>query len=157
MKQKIFQILDELNINYQNFEHIPVFSCDDCKWIEIPWKRVKSLLIANKKATNFYMVVLWEDKKLETNKIREIFNDSKMSFVCEEIMIQKIWLKPGSVSPFAIINNLQKDIKVVFDLELKDSVVWFHPWQNDNTTVINMKDMEKFLNYLWNEFFFNQL
>lgn len=157
MKQKIFNILNNLNINYTNYEHEPVHSCLDCKGINVPWKRAKSLLIRNKKWTNFYMVVLWEEKKLETNKIREIFDDSKMSFLEEDLMIQKIWLKPWSVSPFALINNIEKDIKVVFDKELKWIVIWFHPLTNDNTVVLQMDDVEKFLEYLWFEFFYWKL
>ncbi len=157
MKQKIFNILDELNIDYTNYEHEPVHSCNDCKWIDIPGKRVKSLLIRNKKWTNFYMVVLWEEKKLETNKVREIFDDSKMSFFEEDLMMQKIGLKPGSVSPFALINNEEKDIKVVFDKDLRWVLIWFHPLQNDNTIVLQMEDVEVFLKHIWSEFYYGKL
>lgn len=157
MKHKIFEILDSLKIDYKNYEHIPVFSCADCKWVDIPWRRVKSLLIRNKKATNFYMVVLEDDKKLETNKIREIFDDSKMSFFEEKLMMEKIWLKPGSVSPFALINNTDKDIKVVFDKTLKWILIWFHPLQNDNTVVLKMEDVEKFLEHLGFGFVYGDL
>jgi len=152
MKHKIFEILDSLKVEYTNYEHVPVHSCNDAKWIDIPWQRVKSLLIRNKKTTNFYMVVLEDDKKLETNKVREIFNDSKMSFFEEDLMMEKIWLKPWSVSPFALINNTDKDIKVVFDKTLKWILIWFHPLQNDNTIVLNMDDVEKFLNHIWSEY-----
>lgn len=152
MKQKIFTILDSLGIKYENYEHQPVHSCNDAKWVCIPWKRVKSLLIRNKKWTNFYMVVLWDDKKLETNKVREMFDDSKMSFFEEDLMVQKIGLRPGSVSPFALVNNEEKDIKVVFDKELKWVLIGFHPLQNDNTVVLKMDDVEKFLENLWFEF-----
>ena len=152
MKQKIFDILDSLDINYTNYEHIPVYSCNDAKWVDIPWKRVKSILIRNKKWTNFYMVVLWEDKRLDTNLIRAVFDDSKMSFVDEEQMIEKIWLRPWSVSPFALINNIERDIKVVFEQNFKDILIWFHPLQNDNTVVLNMADTERFLESLWVEF-----
>lgn len=157
MKQRIFDILDSLEIDYTNYEHDAVFTCDEAKWVEIPGKRVKSLLLRNKKATNFYMVVLWDDKRLDTNDIREIFDDSKMSFASPERMMDKIWLKPGSVSPFALINNTEKDIRVVFDQELKSSLVWFHPLQNNNTVVINMDDIEKFLENLWVEYVFSSL
>lgn len=152
MKQKIFNILDELNINYTNYEHEPVHSCNDAKWVCIPGKRCKSLLIRNKKWTNFYMVILWEEKKLETNKVREMFDDSKMSFFEEDLMMQKIGLRPWSVSPFALINNEEKDIKVVFDEELKWVLIGFHPLQNDNTVVLEMNDVEKFLKHIWSEF-----
>ena len=157
MKQKIFDILDSLQIEYTNYEHDAVFTCDEAKWVEIPWKRVKSLLLRNKKATNFYMVVLWDNKRLDTNIIREIFDDSKMSFASPERMMEKIWLKPWSVSPFALINNQEKDIRVVFDNQLKSWEVWFHPLQNDNTIVIDMDDIEKFLDNLWVEYIFYNL
>ena len=157
MKQKIFEILDRLEIWYTNFEHQAVFSCDDAKGVDIPWKRVKSLLLRNKKATNFYMVVLWDKKRLDTNIIRAIFDDTKMSFASEERMMQKIWLKPWSVSPFALINNEDKDIRVVFDSELKGELIGFHPLQNDNTVVLKMQDMEHFLSNLWVEYVFHEL
>lgn len=157
MRQKIFDILDSLEIDYKNYEHNAVHSCNDAKWVDIPWKRVKSILIRNKKSTNFYMVVLWDNKHLETNIVRAIFDDSKMSFASEEEMLEKIGLKPWSVSPFALINNLEKDIKVVFDNELKDWLVWFHPLQNDNTIVLQMKDVEKFLENLWIQFVYHEL
>lgn len=157
MKQKIFKILDDLKIKYTNFEHVPVFTCSEAKCVDIPWKRVKSLLIRNKKKNNFYMVVIWDDKKLDTNKIREIFSDSKMSFFSEDLMMQKVCLKPGSISPFALINNIENDIKVVFDEELKDVLIWFHPLQNDNTVVLQMQDIEKFLENVWNEFVYGKL
>ena len=157
MRQKIFDILDNLEIEYTNYEHDAVFTCDEAKGVEIPWKRVKSLLLRNKKATNFYMVVLWDDKRLDTNDIRAIFDDTKMSFASPERMMDKIWLKPWSVSPFALINNQERDIHVVFDSELKNRLVWFHPLQNDNTIVINMDDIEKFLDNLGLQYTFSDL
>ncbi len=148
MRQKIFDILDELGIAYTNYEHNPVFTCDEAKGVDIPWYRVKSLLLRNKKATNFYMVVLPDTKKLDTNSIRAIFDDTKMSFASSERMMEKIKLTPWSVSPFALINNTDRDIRVVFDSQLQDQEVWFHPLQNDNTVILNMSGIEDFLNNL---------
>lgn len=154
MKQKIFNILDDLEINYTNYEHEVVHSCDDAKWVDIPWKIAKSLLIRNKKSTNFYMIVLPDSKSLDTNIIRAMFDDSKMSFASEESMLEKIWLRPGSVSPFALINNTDRDIRVVFDESLKQWLIWFHPLQNDNTIVLEMSDVLRFLDNLWIKYYF---
>ena len=90
MKQKILDILDQLEIEYTNYEHDAVFTCDEAKGVDIPGYRVKSLLLRNKKATNFYMVVLPDNKQLDTNIIRSIFDDSKMSFASPERMMEKI-------------------------------------------------------------------
>ncbi len=157
MKQKIFDILDMLEIEYTNYEHQAVFTCDEAKGVDIPGYRVKSLLLRNKKATNFYMVVLPDNKKLDTNIIRAIFNDTKMSFASPDRMMEKIELKPGSVSPFALINNTDKDIRVVFDSILKDELIGFHPLQNDNTVVLNMKSVEHFLENIGIEYVYSEL
>ncbi len=157
MRQKIFDILDSLEIEYTNYEHDAVFTCDEAKGVDIPGYRVKSLLLRNKKATNFYMIVLPDNKQLDTNIIRSIFDDSKMSFASPERMMEKIWLKPWSVSPFAIINNTDKDIRVVFDSELQWKQVWFHPLQNDNTIVLEMKSLEHFLENLGTEYVYHEL
>jgi Ala-tRNA(Pro) deacylase len=157
MRKKIFDILNSLKIDYKNYEHKPVFTCDETKWIEIPWERVKSLLIRNKKSTNFYMVVLRDCTRLNTNFIRSYFWDTKISFVNKEKMMEKIWLKPGSVSPFALINNQEKDIKVIFENNLNNRKIWLHPLQNDNTVVLDINDIKKFLENIWIEYHFLNL
>lgn len=157
MKQKIFDILDGLEIPYINYEHDAVFTCDQAKWIEVPWERVKSLLIRNKKSTNFYMVVLKDSTRLDANLVRAKFEDTKMSFSSEEQMMQKIWLKPWSVSPFALINNTEKDITVVFEADLQGKKIWLHPLQNDNTIVLEMNDLTKFLSNMWFKYHFLEI
>jgi len=36
-------------------------------------------------------------------------------------------------------------------------LIWFHPGQNDNTVVLNMSDVENFLEKLWNKFTYLEL
>lgn len=157
MKQKVFDVLDFLLVEYQNFEHVPVFTCDEAKWVDIPWLRVKSLLLRNKKWTNYYMAVLEDKKMLDTNIIREYFQDTKLSFVSEEKMIELIWIKPWSVSPYALVNNSEKNIKIIFDEDLKNEIIGLHPLQNDNTVVTWMDNILKFLEHLEFEYFFTKL
>lgn len=157
MKQKIFDILDDLQIEYTNYEHEAVFTCNEAKWVVVPGYRVKSLLLRNKKASQFYMVVLPDNKKLDTNIIRAMFDESKLSFASPERMMEKIWLAPWSVSPFALINNTDNDIRVVFDADIKDELVWFHPLQNDNTIALQMLSVERFLDNIWNEFHYHEM
>jgi len=157
MKQKIFNLLDKLQLNYKNYEHKPVFTCNEAKWVEIPWKRVKSLFLRNKKATKYYMVVLEDDKRFDSNHFRHTIWENKISFANEERMINKIWVKPWHVSPFALINNTEKDVEVIFDTNLKNCLIWFHPGQNDNTTVLEISWVEKFLEELWIKFKYLEL
>ncbi len=157
MKQKILKILDDLQIGYKNYEHTPVFTCNESHGVDIPWKRVKSLLLRNKKPTQFYMVVLEDYKKLDSKKLRKQLWENKLSFASDQRMMDKIWVKPWHVSPFATINDAEKNIIVIFDEELRGELVWFHPWQNDNTVVLNNSWVEKYLEYLWVEYMYIKL
>ncbi len=152
MKLKILNLLDKLGVEYKNYEHLPAFTCEDAKWIDIPWKRVKSLFLRNKNASRYYMVVIEDSKRFDSNKFRKLVWENKISFASEERMVNKIWVKPWHVSPFALINNEEHDVIVIFDKSLKWCEIGFHPWQNDNTTVLNLDDVEKFLTELGNEF-----
>ena len=148
MKTKILNLLDSLEVKYKNFEHTPTFSCDEAKGVDIPWKRVKSLFLRNKKATKYYMVVLEDNVRFDSNKFRTLVWENKITFASEQRMMNKIWIKPGHVSPFATINNEEKDVEVIFNSTLKNCKIWFHPWKNDNTTILNISWMEKYLEHL---------
>lgn len=152
MRQKIFDILDSLWVEYKNFEHNPVFTCEEALSVDLPWKKVKSLLLYNKKKTNYYMVVLEDYKKLDVKVLMDRFDERKLNFAREEYMLEKIWVLPGHVSPFALINNIDNDIKVIFDNNIKGSLIGFHPWRNDNTVILNLPDVEKFLQKVGNSF-----
>jgi Ala-tRNA(Pro) deacylase len=86
---------------------------------------------------------------LDTNIVREFFEDSKLSFVDSELMQWLIWVKPWSVSPYALINNQEKNISVIFDSSLIWKDIWLHPLQNDNTIVSNFENIKKYLIHLW--------
>lgn len=146
--ERIYKKLEELNIKFEDFSHKPTFTCDEARDVEIPWERVKSLILTNKNKTKFFMLVLSDDKKLDVKNLQKILWENKLSFAKEEIILQKVWVKIWHISPFALINNIEKDLKIIFDENLKWKKVGFHPLRNDKTIVLNMNDMEKFLTNL---------
>ena len=152
--QRIYKILEELNINYQDFSHNPTFTCAEARNVFIPWKRVKSLILTNKKKEKFFMIVLEDEKKLDVKNLQKLLWEAKLSFASEEYILQEVWVKIGHISPFALINNEKKDLKIIFDLELKWVDLGFHPLRNDKTIVLNMNDMEKFLEKINFEYFY---
>ena len=56
-------------------------------------------------------------------------------------------LEPGVVSPFGLLNNDDKDIKVYIDKEITtQDRMSFHPNTNEKTIFINTTDLIKYLN-----------
>jgi len=55
-------------------------------------------------------------------------------------------LVPGIVSPFGLLNNEDKDIKVYIDKEIIiEERMSFHPNTNEKTLFINTPDLLKYL------------
>ena len=103
------------------------------------------MILTNKKKEKFFMIVLEDEKKLDVKNLQKLLWEAKLSFASEEYILQEVWVKIWHISPFALINNEKKDLKIIFDLELKWVDLGFHPLRNDKTIVLNMNDMEKFL------------
>ena len=55
-------------------------------------------------------------------------------------------LPAGVVSPFWLLNNVDKDIQVYFDKEImSEKRMSFHPNTNEKTLFLNTTDLLKFL------------
>lgn len=55
-------------------------------------------------------------------------------------------LLPGTVSPFGLLNNRDKDIQVYFDKEIvSEERMCFHPNTNEKTIFVNSEDLFTFL------------
>jgi Ala-tRNA(Pro) deacylase len=53
---------------------------------------------------------------------------------------------PGSVTPFALINDRDCQVKVLLDgAMMREKFLNFHPLINDQTTQISMSDLKKFI------------
>ena len=66
-----------------------------------------------------------------------------------ENLKEKMNLQFGIVSPFGLLNNKEKDIKIYFDKELiNEEIITFHPNENTATVFLKIVDVFKFLDYL---------
>lgn len=73
-------------------------------------------------------------------------------------MDKYLGLKPGSVSPFGIINDTEHHVHLYFDKNLLDAKrLSFHPNDNTATCVINKDDLLKFLDAMGNTYEFIDL
>lgn len=69
-----------------------------------------------------------------------------MSFASPDRMMKYLGITPGSVSPFALLNDLEKHVKVILDAEVfAQEKVQFHPLVNTATLVLATDDVKKFI------------
>ena len=73
-------------------------------------------------------------------------------------MEKYLGLKPGSVSPFGLINDENHEVHLFIDKNLLNSPrLSFHPNDNTGTIIISQEDFIKFLEAMGNSYEFIEL
>ncbi len=149
----IYQILQQLEISFEKFEHPAVYTVEEAAKYDrgIDAGKSKNLFLRNAKGDTHYLVVMESTKRLDLKKLALVLGESKLSFASPERMMQYLGLTPGSVSPFGLINNTDKSVKVIVDRGLrKYERLGYHPNINTATLVISTEDLKKFLAWTGN-------
>jgi Ala-tRNA(Pro) deacylase len=153
--QDIYSYLDNLDIKYDRHEHAPVFTVEEADKVDkkIPGAHTKNLFLRNKKGTNYYLVILPAFKQFDLNSFSAGIGDKHLSFASPKRLEKYLGVKPGSVTPFGLINDRENTIKVYIDKELTAADrLNFHPCRNDATLSISTEDFTKFLDAAGNHF-----
>jgi|SRR6516165_1010879 len=140
--------LDELGIGYTRHEHPPVATVDEAvqHWAGIDATHCKNLFLRNQKGNRHYLVIVEHSKRVDLRKLADQVGDGKLSFASPDRLRSHLGLTPGSVSPFGLINNSDRAVRVVVDRDLKSAPrLSFHPNINTVTLTIAAADFVKFL------------
>lgn len=129
-------------------EHEPALTTEQAdSFIEgIEGVRTKTMFLTNKKKTEFYLLIMDDKKRLDMDKFKEIVASKQIKMASENSLFEKMMLPPGIVSPFGLLNNEDKDIKVYIDKEIEgEERMCFHPNTNEKTIFLKTVDLLKFI------------
>lgn len=146
--KKVEEKLNELNIPFEIVEHEPALTTEQAdSFIEgIEGVRTKTMFLTNKKKTEFYLLIMDDKKRLDMDKFKEIVASKQIKMASEKSLFEKMMLPPGIVSPFGLLNNEDKDIKVYIDKEIEgEERMCFHPNTNEKTIFLKTVDLLKFI------------
>lgn len=146
--QPVLDKLEELGIPYQIVEHQPALTTEQAdSFIEgIDGVRTKTMFLTNKKKTQFYLLIMDDQKQLDMDAFKELVGANRIRMASSESLYDKMHLPPGVVSPFGLLNTKDHDIAVYIDQEiLSEDRMSFHPNTNEKTIFIETKDLLRFL------------
>jgi len=144
----VCRALDALGIAYTRHEHPPVFTVDEAEqhWAAIDATHCKNLFLRNRKGTRHYLVVAEHRAPVSLARVAAVVSDDKLGFASPERLQTYLGLTPGSVSPFGLINDTGRQVRVIVDSGLRQVArIAFHPNINTATLVIAGTDFERFL------------
>ncbi|MDP2691372.1 MAG: prolyl-tRNA synthetase associated domain-containing protein [bacterium] len=141
-------LLHQLSIEFQEFTHPPVFTCEEAERLcpPMPGKKNKNLFLRDAKGKKYFLFSLAQDKRLSIQQMADIAGEKSLSFASERRLKEVLGIEPGSVGILALINDTQKLTTVFIDSDLLDPE-WFqsHPLINTSTWCLKSEDVPRFL------------
>jgi Ala-tRNA(Pro) deacylase len=145
---QLFAYLDGLGIAHKTVHHTAVFTVEEAQAARgaVEGGHTKNLFLRDKKGALFLVVAL-EDAAIELKSLHRALGASgRFSFGAAQAMRELLGVEPGSVTPFAVINDTGLQVTVVLDAAMMEhAALNFHPLINTATTTISREGLVAFL------------
>lgn len=145
--RELFALLDRLGIAHATVAHPALFTVEQSRALrgQIPGGHTKNLFLRDKRGA-FTLVVALEDAAIALKGLHLRLGAGRFSFGSPQAMREHLGVEPGSVTPFAAINDSAGQVGVVLDAAmLTFETLNFHPLVNTMTTSISRAGLLKFL------------
>ncbi len=148
---RLFEFFTQNGISFHNIEHPEVFTVETM----MPHLRdvkkgsaiAKNLFLKDKKG-NLYLLAALHDKNVNLAQISKAIKvpGGGLRFASEEILYEKLGVKQGCVTAYALLNDVDKSVQFLLDEDFaQHEFVYFHPLVNSASTGISYLDFKKFV------------
>ncbi len=146
-EKDLFDRLQELGIENTTHRHPAVFTVEESRLLrgQLPGGHCKSLFLKDKK-DQLWLVVALEDRPVDLKTLPKNIGAARLSFGKPELLGEVLGVEPGSVTPFALINDPTGRVRVVLDKAmLEHDLLNYHPLTNTATTAVVAADLVRFI------------
>lgn len=154
-QKQVYDYLDSLNIKYEYYEHpeAPTIEIASQFYRGEGTTLCKNLFFRNHKGNRHYLVIMESNFAMDIHSVDKILHQGKLSFASPERMMRYLGVKPGSVSLFNLVNDINREVTLFVDSKLLTvEKVSFHPNDNRASLVISSEDMLKFIKNIGNSY-----
>ena len=145
--EALFARLDALGIAHRTYSHPPVFTVAEATALRgsLPGGHCKSLFLKDKKG-GFWLAVMLEERRVDLKKLAAWLGAPRFSFGGAADLFAVLGVRPGSVTPFALVNDVDRRVTPVLDAAmLEHDPLNYHPLANDRTTAVAPADLLRFI------------
>lgn len=155
-RKSLEEALKLLEINFKQVEHPEVFTVEammpyleDCKGLVC-----KNLFLKDKKKKKLWLVTALHNQNVNLSWLSKHLKLSGMRFADEQILIEKLSVAQGSVTPLALLFDKNVDVNFVLDKSLSlddEMMIYSHPMVNTATLGMKYSDFKKFVEHTKHE------
>jgi Ala-tRNA(Pro) deacylase len=146
-RETLFARLKELGIASTTVEHEAVFTVEQSQSLRdrLPGADTKNLFVVDRDG-RAALVVAKDDSRVDLKLVAKRLGLGRLSFGKPERLLDLLGVTPGSVTPFALINDPEARVIVAVDAALLAfPEVNFHPLENTATTRVATDDFLRFI------------
>lgn len=148
-KTEVLNYLNNLGISYTYKEHPPVYTIEDMAKLGLNQQGeiAKNLFLRDAKGKRHFLIVLRHDKRVNFKALSVSLKTTALSFASAARLSKYLSLPKGSVTPLGILNDLNHEVEVIIDQDLKGlHKIGVHPNDNTATVWLSPADLEAIIN-----------
>jgi Ala-tRNA(Pro) deacylase len=112
---------------------------------DLPGGHCKNLFCKDEKGV-LWLIVALEDAQINLKAAPQKIGSKRLTFGKPDVLMDILGVEPGSVTPFALINDKDAKTNVILDEAMMGhAVLNYHPLRNDATTSISNTDLVTFI------------
>lgn len=141
---EIYRLLETLSIPYRKREHPAAFSMEELSAVEnaLGAAFCKNLFLCNRQKTDFYLLLIREDKRFRTSEVSKRIGASRLSFGEEEALFTLLGVHPGAITPLGLVFDEEKKVRLLIDRDLLScEEICVHPCVNTASVALKTADL----------------
>ena len=149
VEQRVYDLLDALQISYQRVDHDPAYDMDACAGISqaLGIHICKNLLLTPRNRSAFYLLTMPEDLSFRTADFSKIIGSSRLSFATGEDLQALLGVQPGSASVLGLMNDTERRVTLALERRVAEAE-WFGCNPGINTSHLKFKTKDLLQKYL---------
>lgn len=148
----LYDMLDQLNIHYQEVEHPPVFTVEQAQFIKKMISGVGCKCFFLTAHRRYFLVMLEEDKRLSMSSLARKLGVSHLSFASEDALKHILHLDLGSVTPLGLFYDTEGLVMTIIDQSLEGKHLLCHPCVNTKTMSIAYQDLLRWITFIKHDY-----
>jgi len=151
-KAEFLAWMDARAIPHATREHPALHTVEEAEAHRATWSEAerdgafcKNLFLKDRKG-RLFLIVTEERRNLKLNQLSKPLGCARLSFGSAELLWEVLGVRPGSVTPFALVNDHEHQVTLVLDAPmLEHARLHYHPLENTATTALSRDDFMRFL------------
>ncbi len=146
-ERALYALLNVEGIRFRHHAHPPLHTVAESQalWGDLLGAHLKNLFLKDK-GGGLWLVSCLEHRRIRIRDLERAIGAKGASFAKSEVLEAALGVLPGAVTPFALINDPERRVRLVLDRTVAEGSdeVHAHPLHNRATTAVAAADLLRF-------------